>query len=214
MPTTRSQKSNATPTGSSTKRILSPESTPNNSSTNKEKRSKTNTMPSDEFKELKNLISSLSSSITMKFDESRATLENNFTSLNSEFTELATQVNADVQAIKSTVSEFQKKIVNDIDNMNLTLQKHADRIDNSEDDIQRVQLSQDVRLIGFAVKENEDLAAIFRKIADHIGFAFGSNIVMPTIERLPAKNHATGQIIPLSFISTHYDKNNCFIRST
>lgn len=202
MPITRSQATKETPTNTP-KRTLSPETTPISST--RQKKSKTNKMPSDEFSELKNMFTSLSSSISMKFDESKAAMESGFTNFNSKFTELATQINADVQAIKSTVTEFQNKIVSDIENMNATLKNHADRIDNNEDDIQRVQLSQDVRLVGFAVKENEDLAAIFNKIADNIGFAIGSNGILPSIERMPTKNHATGQIIPSPVIVIHFN---------
>lgn len=202
---TRSQITNVTPNSATNKRILSPESTPNSTTTKHNKKRKKYTMPSEEFNQLKDLINVLSSSIVNKIDESRAALENNFTTLDSKFTELASKVNSDVQAIKNTVTEFQNKIVTDIDSMNSTLQHHSVRLDNNEDDIQRVQLSQDVRLVGFAVKENENLVEIFRKIADNIGFAIGNNVGMPTVERMPTKNSATGQMMLSPTILIHFN---------
>lgn len=204
MPTTRanSRTPNATKANSSGKRILSPELQSTNSSS---KKSKSNKMSNKEFDELKTLISSLSHSISQKIDDSRNALENKFTDLDNKFGNLASQVNTDVQAIKSTVTEFQNKITKEIDSMNSTLKNHADRIDNNEDDMQCVQLSQDVRLVGFAVKENENLLDIFRKIADEIGFASGDNVGLPTIERMPTKNHTTGQSMLSPTIIIHFN---------
>lgn len=214
MPTTRAQNqmSNTTPTNTSNKRVLSPESTPDDPDSRKKSKANNNksatkiniSAMSKEFNELKDLIGSLATSINAKIDDSRHALENKFTSLDDKFTGLATQVNAEVQTIKTTVIEFQNKIANDINSMDLSLKQHANRLDNNEDDIQRVQLSQDVRLVGFAVKENEDLVQIFRKIADHIGFATGNNVGVPTIERMSTKNHATGQIMPSPTIIIHF----------
>lgn len=161
-------------------------------------------MSSKEFEDLKNLLSSMHTSLGKKIDESKVALEHKFTDLDNKFTNLASQVNTEIQSIKTTVTEFEKKIVNEIDSMNSTLKHHADRLDNTEDDMQRVQLSQDVRLIGFAVKENENLLDIFRKIADEIGFALGENVLMPILERMPTKNQTTGQMIPSPTIIIHF----------
>lgn len=154
-------------------------------------------MSGKEFEELKNMIASLTDSIGQKIDDTRVILED-------KFTNLATQVNDDVQAMKNTVAEFQNKISKDIDTMNTTLKNHAERLDNNEDDIQRVQLSQDLRLVGFAVKENENLVEIFHEVAIEIGFATGESVVMPTIERMPTKNHSTGQMMLSPTIIMHF----------
>lgn len=207
MPTTRasSQTPNATTNATTSKRILSPDQvTPTNSS--KAKKNKTNKMSSNEFQELKNMIASLSTlsgSLGQKIDDSRIALENKFTCLDSKFSELASQVNTEVQSIKNSVAEFHNKITNDIDAMNEMLKNHANRLDNNDDDIQRVQLSQDVRLIGFAVKDNENLNEIFRKVATEIGFAIGDT--MPGIERMPMKNHVTGQMMLSPTIIIHFN---------
>lgn len=124
------------------------------------KRTKTNIM-SQEFIELKNLISSLSTSIGNKIDESQSALENKFASLDSNFNNLASQVNAEIQSIKTSVSEFQTKVVNEMESINSVISNHGDRLNNAEDDMQRALLCHDVRLVGFAVKENENLTEIF-----------------------------------------------------
>lgn len=202
MPTTRANTTNTNKSNAAGKRVLSPEQlTPNIS---KSKKSKTSTMSANEFQELKNMLGLLSSSLGQKIDDSRSALENKFICLDNKFSELATQVNSDVKAIKDSVVQFEKKITQDIDSMSSMLKNHSDRLDNNDDDIQRVQLSQDLRLAGFAVKENENLMEIFRKVADEIGFAVGDNIAMPTIERMPAKNHVTGQMMLSPTIIIHF----------
>lgn len=201
MPVTRSvsQATPSTPPNSTIKRVRSPESAINNPS-KPNKKSKTTKMSAKEFEELKNMIGSLSSTVNQigqKIDDTRLVLEN-------KFTDLASQVNNDVQALQTSVTEFQTKITSDMDAINLTLKNHADRLDNNEDDVQRVQLSQDVRLVGFAVKENENLIEIYRKVAEEIGFATTDNIGVPTIERLSTKNHTTGQIMLSPTILIHF----------
>lgn len=187
---------NASPNNTTGKRVLSPQSSATNNSSNS-KKSKTSKMSSKEFDELKNLICALSNNIVKKIDDSHQALK-------SDFSALAAQVNGDVQSLRTTVNEFQTKIASDIDSVKLQLNKHADRLDNTEDDIQRVQLSQDVRIVGFAVKENENLCEIFRKVADEIGFACGENTIMPAIERMSTKNHTTGQMVPSPTIIIHF----------
>lgn len=194
IPSTASPSTTTTPTNS-LKRTLSHDSTESDT-VRSSKKSKTK-MSAKDLQDLKDLISTMSKSIEHKIDESRSTLENRFTNLE-------TQVKDDVQSIKQTVSEFQAKILHDMDSMNATLKNHADRLDNTEDDIKRVQLSQDIRLVGFAVTDNENLVEIFRKIADEIGFANGEISAMPTIERMPTKNHTTGQMMLSPTIIIHF----------
>lgn len=115
-------------------------------------------------------------------------MEDKFTNLDGQFVNLAEKVNTEVKEIKTTVSEFHNKISSKIESMNYTLQQHTYRLANNDDDMQRIQLSQDVRLVGFAVKENEDLVGIFRKLANHIGYSVGDNIGLPLIERITKKS--------------------------
>lgn len=162
----------------------------------KSKKRKTK-MSVKDMSELRDMIGAMNKNIEQKIDDSRSTLE-------SQFNNFAAQVKDEVQSIKQTVNEFQTKICHDIDSMSSTLKNHADRIDNTEDDIQRVQLSQDLRLIGFAVKENENLVDIFRIVAEEIGCPISANANMPTIERIPMKNHATGQMMLSPTILIHF----------
>lgn len=203
MPLTRvqSQTPNATNEHTKTKRNLSPD----DSTTSSGKKSKTSKMSANEFQELKNMLTSITSTLSDIIDQSQVLLENKITTLNGNFNTFADKVNNEVKAIQESVNQFQDKITSDINSMNVLLNSHTDRLDNTDDDIQRVQLSQDVRLVGFAVKENENLFEIFRKIADEIGFAIADNVSLPTIERMPTKNHATGQMMMSPNILIHFN---------
>lgn len=86
----------------------------------------------------------------------------------------------------------------------MQLKSHEQRLNNTEDDIRRAQLSNSLRINGFAVKENENLLDLFEKIAAEIGFAIGEKMSMPMIERMPTRNATTGQIMPSPTILIHF----------
>lgn len=206
MPPVRASNRNKTPnvTPNSTKRILSPESQAINE-TQANKKNKTIKMTSNEMNELKEMLGTLTKTLTEKIDQSQKSLEQKFTNLDSKFVNLAEKVNTEVKEIKTTVSEFHNIISSKIETMNSTLKQHTYRLDNNDDDMQRIQLSQDVRLVGFAVEDNEDLVGIFRNLANHIGYSAGDNIGLPLIERITRKNRATGQIMPTPTLLIHFN---------
>lgn len=192
-------------TEASTKRArsLSPESTaegPAIGTKNKKqnsKKTKTTKMSAMEFEELKHLIVNSTSTIEKKIDDSTSALE-------SKVSNLATKVNEDVNSLRASVEEFNSKIGDDINGIKLQLNEHNHRLDNTEDDIQRMKLSQDLRLTGFAYKENEKLLDLFYQIANLIEFATDEKSVAPTLERWQFKNGTTGQFMPSATILIHF----------
>lgn len=77
-------------------------------------------------------------------------------------------------------------------------------MDNTDDDFQRIQRNKDLRVTGFAAKENEDLYDIYKNIAAAIGFNVGQYSVMPSIERIKTYNKTTKQFIQSPTILLHF----------
>lgn len=192
--TTKQSNSSNSPATTHEKRKLTPEK-PDNPETTSQKKKKIKM--TQEFEALKHLITESKSAIENKISESQ-------TSLETKFIDLASKVNAEVASIKSSVGEFQEKLTNEVNVMKQQMHTHTQRLDNTEDDVQRVQLSQDLRLIGFALKENENLNELFLKIAAEIGFTIDSNAPMPTLERMHIRNRSTGQFMLSQTIIIHF----------
>lgn len=113
--------------------------------------------------ELKNFMASLSSSIKNKIDSSQVALE-------TKIHDLASKVNNDITTLKTSVDEFKFTVSADIETVNQRITEHTNRIDNVENDIQRMQRNLELRLTGFIHVENENLLDLFDKIANVIGY--------------------------------------------
>lgn len=161
------------------------------------KKSKTAKMTSKDMDELKQLISNSTIAIEKKIDDSTNALE-------AKVSNLATTVNEDVNSLRVSVEEFNSKISDDISGIKLQLNEHTQRLDNTDDDIQRMRLSQDLRLTGFAHKENENLLDLFFQMATIIEFAIDERSGAPTLERRQFKNRTTGQFMPSATILIHF----------
>lgn len=70
---------------------------------------------------------------------------------------MAKEVKDDVSALESTVIDFHDKINGELNEVKKQLTMYSNRIDNSDDDFQRTQRNQDLRISGFAFKEDENL---------------------------------------------------------
>lgn len=193
--TTRSQTTNnrqKSDTPTSSKRNLSPESKPNNEKP--KKKSKPSKMSSKDIEELKSLITTSSSASEKRISD---LLEKNFTDLGKKF-------NQEVQQLKNSVDEFKTQVGDDLNNVQIQLKNHNQRIENTEDDIERLKFSQDLRVIGFAYKDNENLVEIYQKIALEIGFNMAQCPNTPILERIPIRNKTTGLMIPSNTILFHF----------
>lgn len=186
-------------TADSQKRNLSPASNSDteSSTTTTTKKHKTTNMSSDNVDEIKNLITSSMINITQQIKSSQQLLEDKLTQLESN-------VNAEVLSLRSSVDDFKSKINNDIGEVKLCLTQHEQRITNTEDDIERLQRGSDLRLIGFPSVENENLIALFERIANEIGYSTSAQQILPLIERLSMKNRTTGQLVPSGTIMIRF----------
>lgn len=150
-----------------------------------------------EFDDIKKLIATSMSTISGQIKSSQASLE-------SKFSDLAANLNTEVNALKATVDELKSQVSDDMVNVNTQLSHHEQRILNTEDDIQRLQRSLDLRVVGFPTKENENLLELFESIAHEIGFASHSASTTPSIERILVKSRTTGQMISSGTIMIHF----------
>lgn len=150
-----------------------------------------------EFDDIKKLIATSMSTISGQIKSSQASLE-------SKFSDLASNLNTEVNALKATVDELRSQVSDDMVNVNGQLSNHEQRILNTEDDIQRLQRSLDLRVVGFPTKENENLLELFESIAHEIGFASHSASTTPSIERMLVRSRTTGQMISSGTIMIHF----------
>lgn len=120
-------------------------------------------MASKDFEELKAMILSSASGITQQIQTSQQSLE-------TKFNQFEININTEMTAIKTSVDEFKSQVNNDIQHVHTIFTQQEQRILNNENDIQRLQRGSDLRIVGFPVKENENLMGIFEQIAKEIGY--------------------------------------------
>lgn len=176
----------------SNKRHLSPESI---QITNNKSKAYKATM--NDISELKQLISESKSDIEKKISDSQTSIETKLNDFKSTFSN-------EVQSIKSSVDEFKSAIGNDIDTIKIHIQEHSKRLDNTDDDINRLKLAADLRVIGFPYTQNENLFELFSNIASIIGYDYASHISVPLMERIPIRNKTTGVLMPSPTILFHF----------
>lgn len=104
-------------------------------------------------------------------------------------------VNGDFQSLKTSVDEFKSNITCEMTEIKAQLSENTQRIENTEDDIQRLKRSQDLRLTGFPPKENENLLEYLKQIAKEIAYDSFSETHVLLMERIPVKNKTTGQMM-------------------
>lgn len=182
----------------SRKRSRSPgsphERSPSNTRKNQHKSRK---MSSTDLDALTKLIQKSNENIQNQIESSQNTLVH-------KFNDLATSLSTEVTAIKTSVDEFKFNVSNDISELKTHLSLHEHRINNTEDDIQRLKRSLDLRIVGFPTKENENLVTIFEKISNEIGYASHSSAVIPSIERMMTRNRTTNQMVSTNTIMIHF----------
>lgn len=185
----------STPSATNKKRTLSPDiATAISSSSKKNKQCELSTM---DLEGLKCLINASTEKIENKIETSHSMLE-------SKLNDLAVKVKDDVSALQSTVVEFHSKINDELNDVKTQLSKYSERIDNNDDDFQRTQRNQDLRITGFEHKEGENLHHLFKQIAAAIGVEIGPNTVLPSIERMSLFNKTTQKHTPSKTILVHF----------
>lgn len=126
------------------------------------------------------------------------------TSVESKITDLSNKVDQDINSLKTSVEDFKTKVSNELTHVKTQLVIHNQRIDNTEDDIQRLTRNQDLRLTGFPAKDNENLVNYVLLIAKEIGYTSLSETNAPLIERITIKNKTTGLMMSSNTILMHF----------
>lgn len=175
------------------KRGLSPDNQKSSPSTKKVKGG----IMSAEFEELKKIMKSSCGAIEEKIELSQKSLQDGMQSL-------ATKLNDEISSFKTSVNEFHSKIGAEIVEIKSQVNEHATRIENNEDDIERIRLSYDLRLVGIPVHNDENLHALFLRLATIIGFVIDEHTNTSTIERMNMRNKTTNQLMPSETILIHF----------
>lgn len=160
------------------------------------KKSKVYKMSASEAADLKNLIIKLETNLCQRIESSQNILGN---SIN----DLSNNVNSEVQSLKSSVDNFKSEISASITSFDTRLSAHEMRLDNNEDDINRLRYASDLRLNGISFTQNENLVQIFHTLSSIIGYDSVNNAI-PLLERLPSRNKTTGIMISSPTILMHF----------
>lgn len=112
-------------------------------------------------------------SIQQQIDTTKSSLElqinTTISSLEDKFSHFASQICTEVNNIKSSIAQLQSQLTDNVSEFRMQLSEHTSRIDNTEDDIERIQRNCDLRISGFPPRENENVCYIFQSIAYGIG---------------------------------------------
>lgn len=181
------------------KRGLEPE--PDTNETPKGKRAakiqKSHIMSAKELGDLKDFFISMKTDIENKISDSQSSIE-------CKLSDFTTKVNDEVNGLKSAISELNSKLGTEIETLKEHVTKQNHRIDNSEDDINRLKISADLKVIGIPFKQNENLTELFHKIAAAIGYDISIGPNVPLMKRIPIRNKTTGIMFESHTISLHF----------
>lgn len=178
------------------KRGLDPESNELNL-TPATKKQKPYKMSKEELSEIKHFIASMQKDIENKIDSSQSSIEtkiNNFT----------TTVNNEIQQLKCSVDEMNIQMGADINALKVHVTEHTQRLNNNEDDINRLKLSADLRINGIPYNQNENLVELFHKIASSINYDCTENSHVPLLKRIPVRDKISGSMVQSSIIALHF----------
>lgn len=178
------------------KRRLEPEQN-DSDQTPKNKKNKTRKMSTADTNQLMLFITDMKNEIEKQISSSQ-------TSIETKITDLATTVNTEVQELKVSVDDLNTKVSSEIESLKQHVTEHNQRLDNNDDDINRLKLSADLRMNGIPFVQGENLAELFQKIAATIGYDSSNNSNVPLIKRIPVRDKVSGNMIDSSIISFHF----------
>lgn len=178
------------------KRGLEPETTETSQSP-AVKKLKPYEMSTNDMSAIKSLFADMKNDIEKKIGASQSSIETKLKELNAN-------VNAEVNELKKSVDDLKSKVGAELQTLNKQITEHKQRLDNNEDDINRLKLSADLRLNGIPYAPNENLIELFHKIAIEIGYDSSMNTNVPLMKRIPIKDKITGIMVESSIISLHF----------
>lgn len=148
--------------------------------------------------ELKGLIQSISKQLT----DTQGSVEN-------KISILGTKIDTEISTITTQFNGFAADVKSEIISIESQLKAHSDRISYTEDDVKRITMLNQLRVLGFPAVINENLRCIFDSLATDIGYVPQSDSEIPTISRIPMINKQTGAVtssgtILFEFIANHF----------
>lgn len=149
------------------------------------------------MEELRNLVTDSTRAIETKINQSQQSVE-------GKINVLTNKVDYEVNEIKNSVNEFKSNVAHEITSIKTQIVIHNHRIDNTEDDVQRIERNQALRLTGIAAKNNENLLNYLTIIADQIGYDLSSGTNIPLFERLKVKDRGNGEMVNSNTILIHF----------
>lgn len=179
------------------KRGLEPESIDTLHNSSASKKQKTYKMSKNELDELKIFFTDIKTDIENKIQDSQSSIE---TKLNS----FTSQINTDVHELKVAIDDLKSKCTTEIDSLKNHMANHKQRLDDSDDDINRLKLSADLRVNGFAFNKEENLSNLFLKMAALIDYDCSNVANIPFIRRIPIRDKTTSIMIESNTITFHF----------
>lgn len=163
----------------------------------KQKKQKPYKMSNTELIEILNSIKEMKSELEAKIDTSQSAIE-------TKINEITSTVNNEMQSLKGSFDDLKTKLSSDVESLKEQVAEHTQRLNNNEDDINRLKLSADLRLNGIPFSKDENLAQLFNTIAAEIGYDTTTNSNVPLLKRIPIRNKITGSMVESPIISLHF----------
>lgn len=154
--------------------------------------------------EIESKIAASHSSIEQHNREIEKKIETSQSSIENKISALSATVNSEVNELKCSFSDLKTKLSTDVDALKAHITEHKQRLDNTDDDINRLKLSADLRLNGIPFSQNENLVEIFHKIAASIGYDSTDSTSVPLMKRIPIRNKTTGTMVESSITTLHF----------
>lgn len=189
------------------KRKLTPENNSKQPSGNLVKRNKKSDLNKKEMEEIQKFIAESLKGVCGQI----ANVQN---ALDIKITEMANQVSGNVKEEINTLKESMDTIASNVSNqislIEDKLTNHNTRLDNNEDDIERITLLNQLRIVGLPFNDNENLMDFFNKLSKVIGYSTENTASMPSLRRIPLRKNGmiTGSnTIIVYFNAQHYKDN-------
>lgn len=186
------------------KRKLTPDKNTTQQAGNTVKRNKKSDMSKKEMEEIQKFIADSLKGVSSQIAEVQSALDNKITEMASE---VSGNVKEEINTLKDSMDSFASNVTSQISLIETKLTTHDERLDNNEDDIERITLLNQLRIVGLPFSENENLIDFFIKLSNAIGYSMESPSSIPSLRRIPSRKNgiATGtNTILVYFIAQHY----------
>lgn len=196
----------------------SPNTSPNDKQKSKAaKTTDSNTMSAITLDQLKSIImdtqtESITNLLNTKTSELKEQLQSTRMELKTEIQQISESIKTEMKTellkvnekIDSTTELFEQKIIS----VNKNVSECIQRIEDSENDLDRLVLMNEVKFVGVPPTDNENLQGIFNSIAAFLGFDTTNPTNLPSLIRLNKHDPSTGaltpsQVIVAKFVAIH-----------